>query len=517
MTLGQAIGGTVGAVGGFVLGGFTPAGAIVGFQIGLAVGGMIDPPKSDEAAQGFQSQDLQFNTFSRNLPVPVVYGSNRIAGNSLWIGNTYTEVVEREASGVGKGAPDPPKTREVWYHADFAMALSEGKIVGPTKVSVDDEDVTDKEGLSFTTYVGDATQVANAKVVQALGADAPAFRNTAYLLFSGRLGQMNRIPNVTAIIDGITEDDAAAWTLVVDTGITMADNTSLSFRDSAGRIYAVEGTQNGPDEGGVFRSDDGGATWAKVGKVGHPIYQLSEQGTALYAASWKSPRIYKSTDQGVTWTLWKDFFADHGVGSSSTDKDMITVTWRDANVAAALIGNGTPAGLEVWVTENGGTTWAKKTIPAPHDARAEGTLIFLGTRLILGGENGEILTSDNLGAAWTSRLAGVEMDHPQWIVGRVITTDTVVLWNNNVHANSSMMAISRDGGITWTKVNGPAAWGGSLPTAMEGLAVQGALRGYGGGRARSTARPWTAGPPGRPWRTRPSSAAAGRSSWVLCS
>jgi hypothetical protein len=255
VTIGQAVGGAVGAVGGFFLGN-----PLIGFQIGMGIGSFIDPPSAEEPNQSLQTQDLQFNVFTRNLPVPIVYGTCRVAGNILWIGNTFTEIVEREATEGGKGAPDPPKTREVWYHADFAMALSEGEIAGVTQVKVDDEDFTDTEGLNYTVYDGDAAQGPDSLVVGALGANAPAFRNTGYLLFTGRLGRANRVPNVTAIVDG-----------VVLTGETFTDTFSRSDAGSLGENWREHGSLSGVWSVASNQARTGGGlaapNWARIGVV----------------------------------------------------------------------------------------------------------------------------------------------------------------------------------------------------------------------------------------------------------
>jgi len=195
-SVGQVVGGGVG----LVVGGFFGQ-AQLGFVLGMGLGGLLDPPKNKTQDSQIQIQDLQFNTFHRNLPVPVVYGLCRIAGNLMWLGNNRTEIVEREVGG-GKGSPEPPKQKEVWYYADFAVGLSEGPIGAVPKVFLDDQDISTQEGLSYVSYLGTTVESADATVAANLGANAPAFRNTAYLRFSGRLGRANRIPAVTAEVQG---------------------------------------------------------------------------------------------------------------------------------------------------------------------------------------------------------------------------------------------------------------------------------------------------------------------------
>jgi len=200
VTVGQAAGAVVGGVVGFFAGG--PAGALYGASLGYGIGGMIDPPKTP--GQDIDTQDLSFNTFQRNLPVPIVYGRNKVPGNIIWIGNTRSKT--HKESGGGKGGGGGGASKWVEYFADFAVGIAEGEIVDIVNVYVDDADVTANEGDSWVGYVGSTTQVVNSNVQSAIPTNPPLWRNTAYLLFTGSLGQMNRLPTLSAIIHGIDSE-----------------------------------------------------------------------------------------------------------------------------------------------------------------------------------------------------------------------------------------------------------------------------------------------------------------------
>lgn len=448
-TPGQAIGAVVGGVVGAFFG---PMGFVMGVQLGAMLGGFIDPPKADEPDQP-QKQELQYNTFAHNLPVPVIYGTRKIAGNIIWIGNARSEVVERESEGAGKGAPDPPKIKEVWYYADFGIALSEGQITSVDKVFLDDEDITTQEGLNYTAYLGTTSQNADSHVITALGVvAAPAFRNLAYLLMSGSLGQANRLPIVSSIVTGIVAGESDAWALLQDTGVAVDNNLGTALIGADGKFYVFEGTTENQGSK-VFRSDDNGVTWSNVGTVGSSTFIAVEQGATLYAGDWVGPQVRKSTDNGATWTMFQDFVGS-GVHAS---KIIQSITWRDANVVGVLVSGGVTAGLEVWISENAGGSWAKKTIPSPHDIESEGTLLFVGNTLVLGGEDGEVLTSSDLGANWTSRLAADGQS--QWCRGFAQSSTVAVLTNPYQTNNSKAIARTADGGATWSTINGPADWG----------------------------------------------------------
>ncbi len=55
-----------------------------------------------------------------------------------------------------------------------------------------------------------------------------------------------------------------------------------------------------PDSGGVYRTNDGGATWAPVGLAGERIGDFAWLGPFLYAAG--DVGFYRSEDAGKTWT-----------------------------------------------------------------------------------------------------------------------------------------------------------------------------------------------------------------------
>ena len=69
----------------------------IGFMIGSAIGGMVDPQK----IKGPKLSDLKVQGSSYGATEPVVYGGVRIAGNVIW----STDLVEHEADGGGKGGP----------------------------------------------------------------------------------------------------------------------------------------------------------------------------------------------------------------------------------------------------------------------------------------------------------------------------------------------------------------------------------------------------------------------------
>lgn len=193
--------GLAGAVVGFYLGG--PTGAALGWSLGSAVGNYIDPAKTT----GPRLSDLHLQGSSYGAPIPIVYGTIRIAGNVIW----QTDLIEHSHEEGGKGGP----TQETFtYTASYAIQICEGPILGVFKMWADGRLVyyTDEFGaihggdIPFTLYLGDEEQGADPTMEAVLGAgNVPGYRGTAYIVFTDHdLSDFgNRIP---------------VWTFEVSTG-----------------------------------------------------------------------------------------------------------------------------------------------------------------------------------------------------------------------------------------------------------------------------------------------------------
>lgn len=207
---GQAVGGIVGAVVGFVYGG--PGGAIYGAQLGMAAGGLLDPPKLPSIS-GPRLSDLSVQTSSYGVPLARLYGTVPIVGNIFWLeNNRIKEVVKKQKQG-GKGGPSQ-EVKTYSYYATFAVALADtsktGPILGVRRIwigpvlwynngSFNLETLTSSaakraaagmkggsatSGPRFALYDGSPTQQPDARMQADIGVDdCPAYRNTAYIVF----------------------------------------------------------------------------------------------------------------------------------------------------------------------------------------------------------------------------------------------------------------------------------------------------------------------------------------------
>lgn len=247
---GQAIGGVVGAIGGFIFGG--PTGALYGAQLGMGIGGLIDPPKGPNL-QGPRLSDLAQQASTYGAPIPRVYGTVALYGNIIWLqGDSLTEVATTTESG-GKGGPTSTQTTYAYY-ASFAVALCQGPIAGVRRIWVGAELIYDAGSDDmgtilvsnaaaelFTLYLGTDTQEADPLIQADKGVnDTPAYRGIAYLVFDtyplAKHG--NSLLGAQVKVEVVSTGTAAGWTRRV----TNTD-TTIDFATSAvpgvGKPYIV--------------------------------------------------------------------------------------------------------------------------------------------------------------------------------------------------------------------------------------------------------------------------------------
>lgn len=181
---GQAIGGVVGAVVGF----FTPLGPVYGAQIGMMIGGVLDPPRTE----GPRLEDLTAQTSVYGAFIPRLYGTTAVTGNVIWIQGD--KLIERSVESDGKGGP---VVTNFEYFATFAVGLCEGPIDGVRRIWIggqlwydagSDDLATiiasNEVAGNFTLYTGTDTQLADPLIQADRGtANVPAYRGLAYIVF----------------------------------------------------------------------------------------------------------------------------------------------------------------------------------------------------------------------------------------------------------------------------------------------------------------------------------------------
>ena len=126
-TAGQIIGGVVGAVAGFLLSGYNPYGAYVGFVLGSGIGSYIDPMKPDTDSGGPQIQELDITMAEEGMVIPHFLGTTKIKGNIVhYFESMSEEVMEEVESGKGGGSSTVVTGQN--YYLSWLQALCLGPI-----------------------------------------------------------------------------------------------------------------------------------------------------------------------------------------------------------------------------------------------------------------------------------------------------------------------------------------------------------------------------------------------------
>jgi hypothetical protein len=174
--LGQALGTVVGGVIGFVIGG--PEGA----RRGAALGYSLTAPRPEEQSPTY-GFGQEYNTASQTIPVPVVYGYNKVAGNII-----YKKVTGDDNEKMA-----------------LQVAVSEGPIEEITKVMADGVDITSK----CTIKLGDRTQAAGS-----INDQGQTFPYTAYISVELTANEnISGNPTITCLVKGrkIEVRDGDSW------------------------------------------------------------------------------------------------------------------------------------------------------------------------------------------------------------------------------------------------------------------------------------------------------------------
>ncbi|WP_300529543.1 glycoside hydrolase/phage tail family protein [Maricaulis sp.] len=151
---------------------------------------------------GPRMPELPVQTSSDGAPMPRLWGRGRIAGQVIWA-SRYREA--REETG-GKGGP---RQTRYSYSISFAVGLCEGEISGLGRIWANGA-LLDLSRYTARLYRGTQTQLPDAVIAATEGADAPAFRGTAYVVFEDLpLDEFgHRIPNLSFEVFRAARDPA---------------------------------------------------------------------------------------------------------------------------------------------------------------------------------------------------------------------------------------------------------------------------------------------------------------------
>lgn len=213
------------------------------FAVGYLIYSWLNPTKEKKP----DPLEFEQNNYSRNTPVAIIYGTNKVNCTAIYIGNVYSIYEESDDGGKGGGGSDvEPGYR---YYADAAFGLGEGICSGLLNIYVDEFYIKNLDcASSCYTYVfktGTSSQIVIPEIETYLAdkeCTAIPWRNTSYLFVSGYSKTYNRVPNITAEINGINlNPETTDWELTDKLSYTDSNpytfTNLFSFFNLGSKIY----------------------------------------------------------------------------------------------------------------------------------------------------------------------------------------------------------------------------------------------------------------------------------------
>jgi len=244
------------AIGGAALGSVIPGiGANAGWIIGSIVGTLLFPPSvADSTREGPRLGDLTVTSSAYGQPIPISFGTIRMAGNMIWSTGIEEQKTSSSQKTGGKGGLGATQTTVTYeYFATFALGFAEGEQEDVLRMWVDGKLIYDKTGtsddiqkvdLNFTFYPGSETQLPDSLIEADIGENqTPAFRGLNYIVFD-RLPLKdfgNRIPNITAEITSRAQDTQSVQEVdfftVAEGGLTDIFSTDNIYPDYVRSVF----------------------------------------------------------------------------------------------------------------------------------------------------------------------------------------------------------------------------------------------------------------------------------------
>ncbi|MGH9479616.1 MAG: WD40/YVTN/BNR-like repeat-containing protein, partial [Terriglobales bacterium] len=310
----------------------------------------------------------------------------------------------------------------------------------------------------------------DAEPVQSIGALAVA-RSNPNIVWAGT-GE-SFIRSDISIGDGIykSTDAGVTWRHMGLDQTGRIGRIVINPRDPDVVLACAQGNDYGPQpERGVYRSTDGGKTWAKTLFVDEntgcsDIALDMSNPEIVYASTWQiilhtwgrtsggpGSGIFKSLDGGATWTRLRG----HGLPHSPLGKIGLALAPSDPSRVYALIetgdgvpDNGQPTQIgQLWSSDNAGATWT--LVSSDRDLRSRTAYYTRGE--VSSGNPNEMYF---LGNSFTRTLDGGHTltrmpsspggdNHDMWIDPTNAQSIAV--------ANDSGISLTVDGGRTWRHV-----------------------------------------------------------------
>lgn len=228
------------AIGGFFGG---PAGAQAGFMVGSLLSVALAPTQRSE---GSRLTDLRTQTSTYGKPIPLIFGTGRLAGNIIWAPDIREEKTTEK---VGKNQ----KMTNYTYFGTCAIAICEGPIAGVRRVWADGKIVYDASMSADTSgdsaenfgnfmriYNGTEGQLPDPTMQAVLGANrCPAHRGVAYAVLTDlpleKYG--NRLPNVE--FEVISASAGSSTDVLWHNPVPPSTDQYVAYDSARGRLWSM--------------------------------------------------------------------------------------------------------------------------------------------------------------------------------------------------------------------------------------------------------------------------------------
>lgn len=257
-------------------------------------------------------------------------------------------------------------------------------------------------------------------------------------------------------VDWSETDDVGAYLLCVAT-------------DEAG-IWCAGDLGNGK----IYRSTDNGLTWAEIKDTTETnVLCVATDRAGIWCAGTEyNGEIWRSADDGATWSSVHD---DIGTAQDDSSTNIYRIATDEAGVWCATA----PAGNKILRSSDDGANWAdvEEGLETPRGIATDKAGIWIATNGPPGaGYLGSVYRSTDDGANFT------EVTPTNMTAGYSIATDEDGVWC--VGCSSGQIWRSSDDGATWTKVyeDGTSNW---FSIATDGNGIWTVVNTYGGTIYRS--------------------------------
>lgn len=224
---------------------------------------------------------------------------------------------------------------------------------------------------------------------------------------------------------------------------------------------------------GVYRSNDAGKTWIKLGLektqhisriVIHPanpdVVYVAAQG-ALYGPN-KERGVYRSTDGGKNWE--NILFVDEGTGAVELSMDaqnplvLYAAMWEHQRKPNMVISGGEGSGL--YKSTDGGDSWTELTEGIPKEkgkmaiavSPANSNKVYALIESDSNADKGGLFVSNDAGKTWSMVSGDNRLVQRAWYYIEVFADPND---EDTVYVLSAEMFRSEDGGKTWESIAVP--------------------------------------------------------------